>query len=313
MPALEAAARVGDIPQTRARRVRRLLENVEAYAFLLPAALVLGVFSFFPIIYAFFVSLLRWNLIDPVKPYIGFANYAQLVQDEKFLTALGNTTYYAVVSVAVALPLALLFAVLLNRRLLGMAWYRTAFFIPYVTPFAASAIVWGGLFHPDYFGLLNYLIGKIGIPPQRWLLDPGQAMPALIAISVWSFLGRDIVIFLAGLQNVSKEYYEAAEIDGANNLQVFRYITLPLLSPTTYFILVISMIGAFKVFALPLFLTGGGPLDRTFTIVYSIYQQGFQYFRMGYASAQAYALFAIILIITMLQRQVLAHRVHYDT
>lgn len=313
MPALEAASRVEEFPRVPSRRIRRLLENLEAYAFLLPAAIVLVVFHFFPIIYAFFVSLLRWNLIDPVKPYVGFANYAQLLQDEKFLTALGNTTYYAVVSVAVALPLALFYAVLLNRRLLGMAWYRTAFFIPYVTPFAAAAIVWEGLFHPDYFGLLNYLIWKIGIPPQRWLLDPVQAMPALIAVSVWSFLGRDIVIFLAGLQNVSKEYYEAAEIDGANNLQVFRYITLPLLSPTTYFILVISMIGAFKVFALPLFLTGGGPLDRTFTIVYSIYQQGFQYFRMGYASAQAYTLFAIIFVITMVQRRALAHRVHYDT
>lgn len=309
MPALEAASTVAAVPRAPSRR---LLESLEAYAFLLPAAIVLGVFHFFPIIFAFYVSLLRWNMIDPVRPYVGIGNYTRLLHDEKFLAALGNTTYFAVVSVGVAIPLALVFAVLLNRKLMGMSWYRTAFFIPYVTSFAAAAMVWGWLYHPNQFGLLNYLLGKIGIPPQEWLLNPAQAMPALIVVSVWSFLGRDIVIFLAGLQNISQEYYEAAQIDGANNLQLFRYVTLPLLSPTTYFILVISMIGAFKVFALPLFLTGGGPLDRTFTIVFSIYQQGFQYFRMGYASAQAYALFAIIFIITMLQRQVLARRVHYD-
>jgi len=299
-------------PLGASRTGRRLLEHLEAYLFLLPATAVLAVFHFFPIVYAFAVSLLRWNLIDPVRPFVGIDNYRQLLADEKFLTALANTTYYSVVSVAAALPLALGFAVLLNRRLVGLSWYRTAFFIPYVTPLAAGAMVWQWLYHPDQFGLLNYLIGRVGLPPQRWLLNPDQAMPALIAVAIWSSLGRDIIIFLAGLQNISAEYYEAAQIDGASPWQAFRYITLPLLSPTTYFLLVISMIGAFKVFALPLFLTGGGPLNRTLTIVYSIYQQGFQYFRMGYAAAQAYALFAIIFLITMLQRRLAAGRVHYD-
>ncbi len=312
MPALEAVS-VRVLERVAPRWRRRLLANLEAYAFLLPAAAVLAAFHFFPIIYAFFVSLLQWNLIDPVRPYVGWGNYAQLLQDPKFLTALGNTTYYSIVSIAIALPLALLFAILLNRKLSGMSWYRTAFFVPYVTSLAAAAIVWQWLYHPDQFGLLNYLIGKVGIPPQQWLLAPSQAMPAMIAVAIWSGLGRDIVIFLAGLQNIAADYYEAAQLDGANSWQSFRHITLPLLSPTTYFLLVISMIGALKVFALPLFLTGGGPLQRTFTIVYSIYQQGFQYFRMGYASAQAYTLFALIFIITMLQRRVLAGRVHYDT
>lgn len=313
MPALEATTGTGAPARVTPRWLRRVLENLEAYAFLLPATAVLAVFHFFPILYAFYVSLLRWNMIDPVRPFVGAANYRQLLDDPKFLTALGNTTYFAVVSVALAIPLALFFAVLLNRKLTGMSWYRTAFFIPYVTPLAAAAMAWGWLYHPDQFGLLNYLIDKAGIPSQPWLLSPAQAMPAIIAFSIWGALGRDIVIFLAGLQNISPEYYEAAQLDGANSWQLFRHVTLPLLSPTTYFILVISMIGAFKVFAAPLFLTGGGPLDRTFTIVYSIYQQGFQYFRMGYAAAQAYALFAIIFLITMLQRRVLAHRVHYDT
>ncbi len=312
MPALEAATRAGAVPRARSRRTRRLLENVEAWTFLLPATVVLAIFHFFPIVFAFYVSLLRWNMIDPVRPFVGVGNYAQLLQDEKFVTALGNTTYYAVASVGMAIPLALFFAVLLNRKLLGMSWYRTAFFVPHVTSLAAAAMVWHWLYQPDQFGLLNYLIERLGIPPQRWLLDPAQAMPAIIAVSVWGSLGRDIIIFLAGLQNISPDYYEAAQIDGANGWQLFRHITLPLLSPTTYFILVISMIGAFKVFALPLFLTGGGPLDRTLTIVYSVYQQGFQYFRMGYASAQAYALFAIIFLITVLQRRILAHRVQYD-
>jgi multiple sugar transport system permease protein len=313
MSALQATSRLREQPRVRPRWLRRFVEHLEAYLFLLPAALVLAVFNLFPIIYAFYVSLLRWNLIDPIRTYVGLGNYAQLLQDPKFLTALGNTTYFAVASVAVSLPLALSFAVLLNRKLTGMAWYRTAFFIPHVTSLGAAAMVWHWLYHPDQFGLLNYLIGKIGIPPQPWLLDPGQAMPAIIVVAIWSTLGRDIVIFLAGLQAISSDYYEVAQLDGASPWQVFRYVTLPLLSPTTYFILVISMIAAFKVFILPLFLTGGGPLERTFTIVYSLYQQGFQYFRMGYAAAQAYALFAIIFLITMLQRRVLASRIHYDT
>lgn len=299
-------------PGSRIRIRRRLLENLEAWLFLLPAAAVLAVFHFAPIAYAFAVSLLRWNLIDPVRPFVGLDNYMRLFTDEKFLAAVTNTTYFAVVSVALALPLALAFAVLLNRRLAGMSWYRTAFFIPYVTPLAAGAMVWGWLYHPDRFGLLNYLLDRAGLPAQGWLLDPNQAMPAIIVVAVWSTLGRDIVIFLAGLQNIGADYYEAAQIDGATAWQLFRHITLPLLSPTTYFLLVVSMIGAFKVFALPLFLTGGGPLDRTLTIVYSIYQQGFQYFRMGYAAAQAYALFAIVLLITLVQRSVAARRVHYD-
>ncbi len=313
MPAVEVATSVRGLPRAPSRRTRRLLENAEAWAFLLPATAVLVVFHFFPIVYAFFVSLLKWNMIDPVRPFVGIGNYVQLLQDETFITALGNTTYFAIVSVFLTIPLALLFAVLLNRKLTGMSWYRTAFFVPHVTSLAAAAMVWHWFYNPDQFGLLNYLLDQVGVPPQRWLLDPKEAMPAIIAVSIWGSIGRDIVIFLAGLQNISPDYYEAAQIDGANSVQAFRYITLPLLSPTTYFVLIVSMIGAFKVFALPLFLTGGGPLDRTLTIVYSIYQQGFQFFRMGYASAQAYALFAIIFLITMLQRRVLAPRVHYDT
>jgi multiple sugar transport system permease protein len=313
MPAVDVATTVRGLASAPSRRTRRLVANLEAWGFLLPAAAVLAIFHFFPIIYAFYVSLLKWNMIDPVRPFVGIGNYAQLLQDEKFITALVNTTYFALVSVFLTIPLALSFAVLLNRKLSGMSWYRTAFFVPHVTSLAAAAMVWHWLYQPDQFGLLNYLIGRVGLPPQRWLLDPAQAMPAIIAVSIWGSIGRDIVIFLAGLQNISPDYYEAAQIDGANGMQAFRYITLPLLSPTTYFVLIVSMIGAFKVFALPLFLTGGGPLDRTLTIVYSIYQQGFQYFRMGYASAQAYALFAIIFVITMLQRRVLAPRVHYDT
>lgn len=310
---LEAIPRARDDPQARPRWVRRGLEHLEAYTFLLPAVLVLAVFQFYPILYALYLSVLRWNLIDPMHTYVGVDNYARLFHDARFLTALGNTMYFAGVSVAVTLPLALLFAVLLNRKLLAMAWYRTSFFIPHVTPLAAAAMVWHLLYHPHQSGLLNALLGKLGIPAQQWLLDPAQAMPALIAVAVWQNLGRDIVILLAGLQAIAPDYYEAAQIDGADSWQSFRHITLPLLSPTTYFILVISLIGALKVFALPLFLTEGGPLDRTFTIVYSIYQEGFRYFRMGSAAAQAYTLFALIFIITMLQRRILGGRVHYDT
>lgn len=312
MPALKAIPRAGNHPRTRPRWVRELVTHLEAYTFLLPAGLVLVVFHFYPIAYAFYLSLLRWNLIDPVSTYVGWGNYAQILHNPRFITAVGNTVYFAGVAVVVGLPLALFFAILLNRKLLAMSWYRTAFFIPHVTSLAAAAMVWHWLYQSDQFGLLNYLLSKVGIPPQRWLLDPAQAMPAMIAVYIWGNLGRDIVIFLAGLQAIAPDYYEAAQLDGASTWQSFRHITLPLLSPTTYFILVISLIVALKVFALPLFLTLGGPLDRTFTIVYSIYQEGFRYFRMGSAAAQAYTLFALIFIITMVQRRVLSGRVHYD-
>src|SRR3970040_710990 len=173
MPALEAASGPGVIPRVPSRRVRRLLENLEAYAFLLPAIVVLGVVHLFTI-----------------------------------------------VSVGLAIPLALFFAVLLNRKLRGMSWYRTAFFIPHVTSLAAAAMVWHWLYNPDQFRLLNYLLDKVGIPPQRWLLDPVQAMLAIIAVSIWSSLGRDIVLFLAGLQSISQDYYEACRIEGDNNWHV---------------------------------------------------------------------------------------------
>lgn len=301
-----AAARAAE------RRRRVLVENLEAWAFLLPALVILLAFHFLPIFYAFFVSLRDWDMISPEKPFVGAANYVGLWSDRDFVLALRNTVTYVVASVPLGIALGLGVALLLNQRLRGIGFFRTAFFVPYVTAVVPAAIVWRWIFHPDQFGYLNYLLTLLGQAPRTWILDPDLAMATVITVAIWGRLGYDVVVYLAGLQNISPDYYEAAQIDGAGPWQTFWRITLPLLSPTTYFLLIISGIGAFKVFVLPLVLTQGGPLKRTTTIVMKLFTDGFQRFEMGYAAAIAFTLFGIIFILTLIQRRLVGRRVHYD-
>lgn len=312
MPAVRAIEQPSKGARGGARRRRVLLENLQAWAFLLPAVLILVAFQFAPIFYAVNVSLRDWDLIGPDKPLVGAANYAALWGDREFTGALRNTLTYVVTAVPLTLVLGLGVALLLNQRLWGIGVFRTAFFIPYVTAIVPAAIVWRWIFHPDHFGYLNYVLTLAGQQPRTWILDPDLAMATVVTVAVWGRLGYDVVVYLAGLQNIAPDYYEAAQIDGASRWQVFRRITLPLLSPTTYFLLIVSGIGAFQVFALPLVLTDGGPLRRTTTIVMKLYVEGFQRFHMGYAAAIAFTLFGIIFLLTLVQRRVVGSRVHYD-
>jgi multiple sugar transport system permease protein len=263
-----------------------------------------------PVIAGFVLSFFRWDIItSPV--FIGSGNYQELASDDLFWKALRNTVYYVVGSIPPAIALALLLALALNQPLRGRAIFRTAFFLPVVSSTVAVAVLWGWMFNTQ-IGLFNHLLSFVGIPRVPWITSETWAMPAVIIMSVWKGLGYNMILFLAGLQGVPEEYYEAAKIDGAGSLRRFWDITLPLLSPTTFLIVILSVISSFQVFEQTYILTGGGPSNSTLTLVLMIFYRGFQDFRMGYASAIAYVLFTIVFMVTLIQWRFQKRWVHYD-
>lgn len=289
-------------------------DSALAYLFLLPTLLVLGTFSFYPVLRAFVLSLYDWDMSPFTdKVFIGFANYSEILQDPQFWRAVKNTMIFVAGTVPAEILLALGVAMLLNKPLRFRAFYRLAFFLPYVTTVVAIAMVWAWIYH-DQWGLLNYILGWFGVKPQNWLLDPKWTMFTIILMSIWKSLGYTAMLFLAGLQNVDKELYNAAKVDGANDRQIFRHVTWPMLSPTTFFVSITAIIGAFKVFTEIFVLYGGkpGPLRVATTIVFYIYEKAWDDHRMGYASAAAYVLFFLVLAVTMFQLWFAKKKVHYD-
>ena len=238
-----------------------------AYGYLLPVFTILLCFHVLPIFYSFAVSLYSWDLIGEPE-YVGLENFSRLMDDPMFYKSIYNTLYYAVVSVPLAIFCSLGIALLLNNPISAIGIYRTVYFIPVITSINAVAIVWNYIYHPE-FGLLNKLLAVFGVAPRLWLQDPTWAMPCIIFMSVWKGLGYNVIIFLAGLQNIPNHLYEASLIDGANAWQRFRNITWPLLSPTTFFVFVMSVISSFQVFSQIYMMTPrGGPLKSTVVIVY---------------------------------------------
>jgi multiple sugar transport system permease protein len=290
---------------------RELLEWLTGYAFLAPSFIVLAVFTYFPVAYAMGISLFKWRILRGEPVFNGLTNYQLLFTSEDFWQAIGNTVYFAVGSIPTGMALALLVAILLNRPMRTLALYRTAYFLPTVTSMVAVSVVWMWIYHPDV-GLMNYFLELFHLPAVRWLNDPMWAMPSIIILSVWKGMGYNVIIYLAGLQNIPEQLYEAAQIDGAGRWQLFRHVTWPLLTPTTFLILIMAVINSFQAFTEFNVMTQGGPLGRTTTIVYYLYQQAFQQFNMGYGSALAIVLFAIILGLTLVQNKVLGPRVHYQ-
>ncbi|MBP5468849.1 MAG: sugar ABC transporter permease [Candidatus Riflebacteria bacterium] len=282
-----------------------------AYLYLMPVIIILFVFHVFPIFMALGVSFYEWDLIG--KPeFVGAGNYTRLLDDPMFWKSIWNTIYYAAVSIPLTIFLSMGIAILLNNPIRGLGFYRTAYFIPVVTSINAVAIVWNFIYHPD-FGLLNKVLGLFGIDPIAWLQDPNWAMPAIILMSVWKGLGNNIIIFLTGLQNIPKHLYEAARIDGANRWQQFRHITWPMLSPTTFFIFTMSVIGSFQVFSQVYMMTPrGGPLKSTMVVVYYLYRKAFDQFEFGYALAMAFVLFLIIFACTLFNKLYVEKKVHYS-
>jgi multiple sugar transport system permease protein len=294
----------------RKNLTKRRWEALSAFLYLLPTIIGLIVLSGGAVIFAFVMSFCRWDLVRP-PAFVGLGNYVGLLNDEIFLKTVSNTATYAFGFTILVVPGALLLAVLLNQRLKGIDVFRTLFFLPYVSNGVAVAVAWGLIYNADY-GLINWLLGLVGITGPRWLADTTWALRALIIVGVWQTLGSNAVIFLAGLQNIPDELYEAARIDGAGFWARFRYVTMPLISPTTFFVLVLAIIGSFQVFEVTYVLTKGGPYYSTLTLVYDIYRNAFQYFHMGAATAEAYILFAIILVLTLVQFYVQKYWVHYE-
>jgi multiple sugar transport system permease protein len=286
--------------------LRRLLYEMRrewsAYLYISPGLLMFIVFTAFALGFSLYISFHEWSLIDPAKPFVGLDNYEFLKDDSRFRTALFNTAYFTLLSVPLGIIVGLLLALLLNKEMRARSMFRTLFFIPSVTPFVIAAIIWKWVYNAD-FGLLNYYLQKFGIidEPLLWLADPNLAMPAIVLMSVWAGAGGTMLLYLAGLQSIPDELYEAAKVDGAGPWQRLRYVTFPMLAPTTLFLIVVGILGSFQVFVQIFVMTSGGPLDRTTTIAYYIYQTAFKFYEMGYATAISWVLFAILFVFTVIQ------------
>jgi len=279
--------------------------NTAAWFFLAPALLLIGVFFFLPVAASLLLSVTDFDLYGIANPgntrFVGFENYSRLLHTPDFWQALKNTFYFAVVGGPLTIAVSLGAALLLSSKLVRFkSFFRTIYFTPFVTTLVAVAIVWKYLYHTRY-GLFNYALGTIGIGPIDWLGDPHWAMPAIILMAVWKSFGYNMLIFIAGLQAIPEDLYDAAEIDGASATRRFFSITLPMLAPTLVFVSVITMIGYFQLFAEPYVMTQGGPLRSTTSVVLLMYEEGFRWWRMGYAAAIAFVLFIVILLATLVQ------------
>lgn len=280
-------------------------ERRAAWLFLAPALGLIGVFFLLPVAAAVLLSFTDFDIYALADPrnarVVGLQNYARLLGSAEFWGAFRNTLYFVLVGGPLSILVSLGAALLLDARAVRLrALFRTVYFAPFVTTLVAVALVWRYLYHPRY-GLLNYALGLVGIGPIDWLADPRWAMPAIILLAVWKNFGYSMLIFLAGLQTVPEELYEAARLDGAGTWQRFRHVTLPMLRPTLVFVALITAIGYWQLFAEPYVMTQGGPLRSTTSVVLLMYEEGFRWWRMGYAAAVAMVLFAIMLGATALQ------------
>ena len=317
---------------------RIILENLQAYAFILPALVILSLFHILPAFAVLGMSLTRWGVV--YERFAGIDNYAQILDPSgsrfgEFVNSLGVTIWYVLLTVPVEMAIAMTLAYVLFTKVFARGVYRTVYFLPYITSTVAAAAVFGWIFDPRA-GFMNWLLGFVGIGPQTWtqqprglfeligsalglqlegaFVGPSLALVAVAIVTTWHFVGFQTVIFMAGLANISREYYEAARIDGASERQIFFRITLPLLSPTTFFVLIVATIGAMRAFNQIYVLTNGGPLDTTRTITMEIFRTFFQRASsngIGLGSAMAFILVTIILVITFVQFRVVGRRVHY--
>lgn len=279
--------------------LKRLRRSLPWYPFIIVNIVVFVVFNLVPWISMFRFSVLKTNLLS-TREFIGMGHFVYMLTDAKLHKALLNTGWFTIMYIPLLVALSLGAAVLVNRPLRGMMAFRSLYFLPNVTSVAVLALVFRRFFSPRPDGPINFLIGLVGMPPQKWLIDVNQSMPSLVGISLWEAFGYFMVIWLAGLQGIPNELYDAAKVDGANGWRLHRYVTIPLLRPTAAFIIVIATIGALQVFGSIYILTGGGPVNSTTTVVYQIYNEAFNFNRFGYASALSILFFIMILIVTLI-------------
>lgn len=270
-------------------------EKLAGWLFVLPALAGTLIFIIIPVICSFALSFSKWDLLSPIE-FVGLENYRLLFKEPLFYKILINTVVFAISTSVFGVIIPLILACILNSKIRGSEFFKTAYFLPFITPMIVVGVIWEWIFDPN-IGFINYIL-NIHI---NWLYDSNFAMPALIIVSVWKLIGYNMIIFLGALSAISQNMFEAAKIDGANPIQTFIYVTVPLLSPSIFFVVIITAISSFQVFDLIYLMTQGGPLDSTNVIVYSIYKNAFEYFNVGKASAIAYVLFFIILVLTLIQ------------
>jgi multiple sugar transport system permease protein len=299
--------------QPRARRLGRGANRDGPWAvlFLAPSVILFAVFMVYPIVFGLYMSFQDWKVLTPAE-WVGFGNYIDFFRDPLTPTLLWNSLFYIVGATVPLIALALLCAVLLNKVVRARYVWRGIYFLPLVTSPVAAAAVWKWLYAKDQ-GLINFGLTQIGLPRIDWLYDTRWAMPAVIVMTVWKLLPFNTILYLAGLQEIPGHLYDAAEVDGASAWRKFRDITVPMVTPTTFFVLVITLLNLlFGGFDIINVMTQGGPLDSTNIFIYNIYQNAFQFFRMGYASAQAYVLFVVVFLLTVLNWRLQKRWVHYE-
>ena len=279
----------------------RRKDNLTGYIFLGIPLLVNSVFLFYPIIYSFLLSFYDWNLLGPHKNFIWFDNFTELFSDKVFLISIKNTLIYTAGVVPIQTIVALLMAVLLNQKVRGRPFFRTAFYIPSITASVVTSVIFMWIYAKP--GLLNYLLSFVGIQGPDWLASTDFALSSIMMLNIWSTAGYFMITFLAALQNIPAALYETALVDGAGKIRMFWNITVPMVRPAIFFVVTLGMIGCFQVFDQIYVMSSGGPANATTTMSYFVYQNAFKYFRMGYASAAAVVLFFIILFFTLIQKK----------
>ncbi len=289
-----------------------------AYLFVLPSIIFLVIFVVTPIVSTAYFSLTKYDLLRAPE-FIGLDNYRVLIGDYRFPRSITNTLYFALGTVPAGVITSLLLAVLINRSVRGIYFYRAMFYLPVVSSFVSVSLIWLWLYEPQ-FGLLNDAFEALGLPRMKWLRSPDTSMLSIIILSVWKNMGLNMVIYLAGLQGIPPHLYEASEIDGAGRTSTFFRITLPLLAPTTFFVVIVYFIGALQMFVQVFIMTAGdpgnpqtrgGPLDSTVTVVVLIFDNAFAYLKMGYAAAMSFVLFAVIGLVTLVNARLLSYDIGY--
>lgn len=300
------------LSQRKQRTVRSPLAKREAitgYLFTAPAVLGFLIWVAGPMLFSAWLSLTEWDLLSPPE-FVGLSNYVAMFQDDLFWQSLRVTFYFTLVSVPLFQVSALAVALLMNSNVRGISIFRTIYFLPSIVPLVANAMLWAWILNSD-FGLLNAVLRFLGLPKVLWLQDPRWAMPALITMSLWG-IGGAMLIYLAGLQGVPQQLYEAAEIDGANYWHRFRHVTIPMLSPVIFFNLLLGLIGALQTFTQGYIITNGGPQNSTLFYALYLYRQAFTNFQMGYAAALAWVLFMIVLVLSVFVFRYLGRQVYYE-
>ncbi|WP_240415433.1 carbohydrate ABC transporter permease [Paenibacillus periandrae] len=287
-----------------------VMNKIRPYLMIAPAITVFCLFFIYPIGYMIYLSMHDWNFVSPEKSFVGFANFKMLFSEREFIEVMGNTFTYTILTVTLTIAISLLLALWLNRQGALYGFIQGAIFSPHIISLVSVSMLWKWLMDTDY-GLLNWFLNLIGFSNVPWLTDPSTALLSLVIVAIWKGIGFNTLIFIAGLQSIPRDIYEAAELDEASKAHTFFKLTLPMLSPTLFFLTSIGLISSFQVFETISIMTSGGPINSTNTFVYYIYENGFRFFKIGYASAAGVILLVIVSLVTIVYFRILSQRVHY--